>query len=110
MWKLFLMTMGAGVVLGLGYPFLALALVGNRTALFGASLVVGVGFAFTLYLLEKLVLRAFVHKMHTLERVVAGTHPSELPPLWASNEIDEVERSASRIVAKLNAARAEAER
>jgi HAMP domain-containing protein len=110
MWKLFLSTMAAGLALGLVYPFVLLALVDRRGALFAVSVAVGLGFAFTLYLLVKSLLRAFVHKMHTLERVVAGTKPSELPPVWASNEIDEVEKSAARIVAKLNAARAEAER
>jgi hypothetical protein len=112
MWKLFLSIMASGAVMGVVYPimFRGLAMAGlGMGAMLGLSIFAGLVYAFVMYIFVKSMLRAFVRKLHTLERVVAGITPPELPTVWVSNEIDEVERSAARIIAKLDATRAEAE-
>lgn len=106
MWKLFLAIMISGASMGVAFPLVLRALPTGVAPWFPGVLL-GAVYAFVMYVFVKSMLRAFVLKLHTLERVVAGTTPPELPGVLFSNEIDEVEQSAARIIARLDATRAE---
>lgn len=108
MWKLFVSILASGAAMGVVFP-LALGALPRGVSPWGPSVALGVAYAFAVYVSVKFMLRAFVRKLHTLERIVAGSTPPELPSVFVSNEFDEVERSATRIIARLDAARAESE-
>ncbi|MBI4951513.1 MAG: hypothetical protein HY908_05735 [Myxococcales bacterium] len=114
MWKLFLSIMGSGLVIGIATPLVGIAFAGGAwagpTVLYVAvSLLLGVAYAFGMYVFVKALLRSFVQKLHTLERVVVGTVPPPLPGILVSNEIDEIEKSTARIISRLDATHAEAD-
>ena len=75
---------------------------GSFAVLVALSVLFGVVYGFINYAIVKAVLRAFVHKFHTLERVLVGTEPPELPNPLKSNEIDEIEASMVRITDQFN--------
>lgn len=114
MWKLFVSIMVSGLAAGLVATVVGHTLA-DRSGLAGlgvylaVNLLAGLAYSFLLYVFVKIVLRSFVRKLHTLERVVVGTQPPLLPGVLRSNEIDEVERSTARIVAELDSVRAQGE-
>ncbi len=63
---------------------------------------VGFVWGFANYIFVKWVLRIFVGKFQTLERVLVGTEPQPLPNVFLSNEIDELEASMVRITDQFN--------
>lgn len=68
----------------------------------GLSAAVGLAYGFVNYVFVKSVLRIFVNKFQTLERVLVGTTPNPLPNVFLSNEIDEIEASIVRITERFD--------
>ncbi len=105
MYKIFFSIMGAGV-LGGGLFAIWSRVFGSfgddYWLFFGLSGVVGLVWGFVNYIFIKSVLRIFVNKFHTLERVLVETTPGVLPNVFVSNEIDEIEASIVRISDRFN--------
>lgn len=100
MYKIFWAILAAG---GLGgglftlWARLFMAPVRSFWLFLGLSAAVGVIYGFVNYLFVKTVLRIFVNKFFTLERVLVGSEPTPLPNVLVSNEIDEMEAAMVRI-------------
>lgn len=100
MYKIFYSILAAGALGGVVFSFWSLLFlepVSNFVLYVGLSSLIGVVLGFVNYVFVKSVLRIFVNKFHTLERVLVGTNPDKLPNVFLSNEIDEIEASMVRI-------------
>lgn len=100
MYRIFYSMLGAGALGGVVFSFWSLLFAEPTSALWVFSLLsalVGLVLGFVNYVFIKAVLRIFVNKFHTLERVLVGTDPKPLPNVLLSNEIDEIEASMVRI-------------
>ncbi len=105
MYKIFFAIMGTGAIGGGLFALWSRAFgsFGEDYWLFLAlSAAIGLVWGFVNYILIKVVLRIFVNKFHTLERVLVHTNPDELANVFLSNEIDEIEASIVRISDQFN--------
>ena len=105
MYRIFYAILAAGGIGGVLFAFWARAFAGSSLgfgAFVGLSFAVGIVFGFINYIFVKAVLRIFVNKFFTLERVLVGTDPEPLPNVFLSNEIDEMEASMVRITDEFN--------
>ncbi|MBW2276632.1 MAG: hypothetical protein JRF63_04010 [Deltaproteobacteria bacterium] len=105
MYKIFFAIVAAGAAGGALFALWArlFADFGDQYLIFvGLTAAIGLIYGFVNYIFVKSVLRIFVRKFHTLERVLVGTNPNELPNVFISNEIDEIEYSAVRITDQFN--------
>ncbi len=105
MYKIFYAILAAG---GLGGALFALwsRLFAEQAGKFWLflvlSAVIGLVYGFVNYIFVKSVLRIFVNKFFTLERLLVGNHPKPLGNVFVSNEIDEMEASMVRITDAFN--------
>lgn len=100
MYRIFFAMLAAGGVGGalfVGWSTLFAEPRGNFWLYLGLSVLVGLLYGFVNYIFVKSVLRIFVRKFQTLEKVLVGTDPEPLPNVFLSNEIDAIEASMVRI-------------
>ena len=105
MYKIFYAMLFVGGMGGIFFSFWSLLFVEVQTSFLlfvGLSAIVGVFIGLANYVFIKAILRVFVKKFHTLERVLVGTEPGELPNVFLSNEMDEIEAAIVRITDKYN--------
>lgn len=105
MYKIFYAILGTGILGGALFALWSQAFnepTGSFWLYLGLTAALGLVYGFFNYIFIKAVLRIFVNKFHTLERVLVGTNPQQLPNVLLSNEIDEIEASIVRITDEFN--------